>query len=543
MKKMQMLFRGPIVAALVVLSGCSGPQPSTRVVFPDAAINGRKAHMLLDTGSSSTVLFDAGAKRLGLKPTGFTDPVPVSANGENFTAPIPTFRFHAQWYYRLAFVRARIASDGLIGWPEIRDNILVFDADNRTVRAVDKLPPETAGWLKLRVIPDRWLLLEIPLDNGGTGVMEVDTGSFWAVEMTPDEWKKWKSDHPKAALTAHWGGIASFGISRFQVAWANDVKMGALRLTDVPVQDMPESLGSFLQNEAPQAKAEWAIGMYALMRMDLIVDGKNGWAYVHPRSGPGPTYPGVKRPGLTNVASIRNGSVNWTVADNVRLSGDNLFVCSGEYKWSKNDLAGAMADYTHALELNPKNAEACSDRGDLRAFQGDEEGAIADCTHSLELDPTDAYAYSRRGAARVLRGDFSAALSDFNKTIELRPEDSDYERLYRQTLLMRLARTPDDLTNPSIPWKGRWTKTIGLYLAGKLDEKALLAAAKKSDVEPVGGQKCEAYYYIGMMHLSKGDKSAARASFHAARAMVLNDYDEYRFAGAELARLDVLAHR
>ncbi|HEX3718553.1 MAG TPA: tetratricopeptide repeat protein [Verrucomicrobiae bacterium] len=541
MKVLKVLLRGPVLAAAVVLSASAGRQPDTRVVFPVTAINGRPAHLLLDTGSSSSVLFDGGAKRLGLKPTGFTDPVPITADGQTFTAPIPTFRFQTPWYFRLAFVRAKISADGLIGWPEVRDNILVFDADKRVVRSVDKLPPETAGWMKLKVIPSRWLLLEVPMDNGQAGVLEVDTGSFWAVEMPPWEWKQWKADHPKAPLTAHWGGIASFGISRFQVAWADKVKLGALTLTDIPVQNMPASLGTYLRDQAPDAKAEWAIGMYALMRMNLIVDGKNGWAYVHPKPAPGPAYPGVKRPNFKGGGP--DGVANWTVADSVRLSGDSLYVSSGEYKWGKNDFAGALADYDHALALNPNNAEARSDRGDLRAFQGDTQGAIADCTKSIELNPTDPDTYSRRGAAREIRGDFSDAVADYEKVLELRSEDSDYERLYRDSLLWRLGRRPDDLSSASTIWKGRWTKKIGMFLAGKIDERSLLAAARIKDAEPVAGQKCEAWYYIGMFHLSKGDKDDARVSFRASRAVVLNDYDEYRFAGAELARLDAVARR
>jgi lipoprotein NlpI len=104
--------------------------------------------------------------------------------------------------------------------------------------------------------------------------------------------------------------------------------------------------------------------------------------------------------------------------------------------------------------------------------------------------------------------------------------------------LWRLDRTPENAPKTVAAFKGRWTKTIGLFLTGALDEKSLLKAAKKSDVEPVSGQICEAFYYIGMMRLSRGDKAAAYDAFLTCRAFLLKDYDEYQFAGAELARLD-----
>jgi tetratricopeptide (TPR) repeat protein len=485
--------------------------------------------MELDTGSPSLVLYDAGARRLNLKFARVSEPAKVTVGGETFTAPLPIFDL--PWYYRLP--GASCGVDGLVGWPEIRDNILVFDAGRRTIRRIEQLPPETAGWLKLKTVPDRWLLLEAPLADGKTAAILVDTGDPSGFGMMPTQWQEWKAAHPEALLTSHKGDTASFGAYKFQVAWADEIKLGALTLTDLPVENMPPGEATFLQKETPAAKTVWSLGMYALMRMDFIVDWKSGFAYLHPKPPPGPPYPGVKRPGVKNDSEKGR---DWTVAQNVRLSSDNLFVTSGEIKWGKNDFEGALADYTQALELNPNNADACTDRGDARSFLGNQDGAIADYNHALEFNPNNADAYSGRGGARELQGDFSEALSDYDKGIELKPDDSVYERLFRQTLLLRLGRPPGDFSKTVAAWKGGWTKSIGLFLAGKLDEKALLAAAKKSDAEPVAGQNCEAYYYIGMMRLSKGDKAGAREAFQKCRAVVLKDYSEYQFAGAELGR-------
>src|SRR5271170_6283914 len=45
---------------------------------------------------------------------------------------------------------------------------------------------------------------------------------------------------------------------------------------------------------------------------------------------------------------------------------------------AKGDLDGALADYNHAIELDPKNAVAYDDRGLLKQNKGDNDGALAD---------------------------------------------------------------------------------------------------------------------------------------------------------------------
>jgi lipoprotein NlpI len=92
-------------------------------------------------------------------------------------------------------------------------------------------------------------------------------------------------------------------------------------------------------------------------------------------------------------------------------------------------------------------------------------------------------------------------------------------------------------------WRGHWTKTIAQFLSGRMSEKSFLAAARKSDVEPAIGQKCEAHYYIGMMRLANGDKAGARDAFQKSRVIALKDYDEYQFSGAELSRLATVAQQ
>jgi hypothetical protein len=444
-------------------------------------------------------------RRLGLKSVNITEPTQISFDGQTLTAPLPVFRLPL--VFRLAAITKRWApSDGVIGWPEIRDNILVFDADRRIIRGVQQLPPETAGWLKLKVVPGDWLFLEVRMADGKTGVIEVDTGSVFGVEMSPAQWKEWKATHPKSILPSSLGGVGSFGAHLWHMGWADEINLGTLKLTDVVVQDMPATLAAVIQGSDPGARAVWSIGMCALDRMDLVVDAKNGFAYVHPKPPPGPPYPGVERlPGrhaLTNAPVVGG---NWTVANDVRLNGDNLFLLAGNYKLYNENWTDALADFNRALEINPQNAAM----------------------------------YPRRGVARQLAGDYPGAVADYDKCIALKPEASDWARLYRQDLLWRMGRAPEDFSKSLAGFKeGGWTKTLAQFFWGELDEKALLAAAEKSEGEPVSEQRADAYYYIGSMRLSKGEQAGARASFRKCRSAGMKGDDEYHFAGAELERLD-----
>ena len=54
---------------------------------------------------------------------------------------------------------------------------------------------------------------------------------------------------------------------------------------------------------------------------------------------------------------------------------------------SSGDYAGAIEDYTQAIELDPKFAEAYFNRGNAKHSSGDYAGAIEDYTKAIELDP------------------------------------------------------------------------------------------------------------------------------------------------------------
>ena len=530
------VFRGlPAWAAAVLLAGCASEPATPRVVFTGLAINGRPVQMMLDTGAASTVLYSTAAKRAGLNFTvprpaipagafeivaGMSEPARVTMGSQAFTTRLPVFSVPPS-----QALRSRALRDGVIGWPEVRDNILLFDAADSTVLSVAQLPQETSEWLKLKVRPHDTLLLETPLSDGKTGLILVDTGAPQGVQLAPEQWQETRAAHPEAPVNIVNHSTWSTGSFAARAMWANEIKLGALTLTGMPVENMPPSEAAWITKACPGAEVAGVIGLAALNRVDLVVDGENGFAYLRPKR--------------SNGSPLHGGAGDWRVAENVRLSCDHLLVRSGIDECSSGNFDAAIADYSRALAINPKNAEAYANRALARLEKGDSAGAASDDTCALEFDPKNPGIYAGRALARQILGAFSGAVSDYDKVIELSAGDSPGARLHRQILLRRLGRPEaEGFAKNVAAWKDGWSKSLGLFVAGQLDEQGLLAAVEKKDGKPALNQQCEAFYYIGMERLFHGDKAGAQEFFQRAVGTGVRGYIEYQFANAELARLN-----
>ena len=56
---------------------------------------------------------------------------------------------------------------------------------------------------------------------------------------------------------------------------------------------------------------------------------------------------------------------------------------------ARGDADGALADYSAALDVNPRYVEAYNNRATVRRARGDLDGAIADYVRALALVPPD----------------------------------------------------------------------------------------------------------------------------------------------------------
>jgi lipoprotein NlpI len=95
---------------------------------------------------------------------------------------------------------------------------------------------------------------------------------------------------------------------------------------------------------------------------------------------------------------------------------------------AKGDPDHAIADYTEAIRLDPKFAQAYGSRGNVYLDdKGDLDRAIADYSEMIRLDPKEARIYNNRGLAYVAKGDSDRAITDYTQAIRLNP---DYVKAY-----------------------------------------------------------------------------------------------------------------
>jgi len=211
----------------------------------------------------------------------------------------------------------------------------------------------------------------------------------------------------------------------------------------------------------------------------------------------------------------------------------------GNAKINTGELDEAIADHSKAIELDPTRRAPYINRGVAKIDKGDLEGAIADYSKAIALDPKAAAAYFNRGNARLQKGDVTGALGDFDQAVQLAKDDAAYAR-FAQFLVNSRQKTGQpvaELATAVHRMKPGWKQSLGLFLIGELPEASLFDLATQGDVKTVREHKCEAYYYAGATRLLKGDPTAAQGLFEKSVATQLHSYSEFQFARAELTRL------
>jgi hypothetical protein len=169
--------------------------------------------------------------------------------------------------------------DGVVGWGGLRRNIWVIRCNEKRLSIMTELPKDfdARQWTKYDLLKDAPYLAFRPARGEGQNMaVIIDTGHGGGITLSPENWKKWRQEHANrpATLEAVW--MPASGMTVNEVCWADELTLGSFSLKDVPVSQ-DSLLGKGIDKDY-----QAAIGLFALTRMDVITDWRNGSLYVRP---------------------------------------------------------------------------------------------------------------------------------------------------------------------------------------------------------------------------------------------------------------------
>ena len=212
---------------------------------------------------------------------------------------------------------------------------------------------------------------------------------------------------------------------------------------------------------------------------------------------------------------------------------------------SPDELARAQADFDAEVRFWVEQfdgAMALVERGREKEKKGDLDGALGDYTRAIEIDPRNDAAYGLRGTAKLRSRDLPGAARDLQKKLEIAP--TSYYALF--LLFLAQALGPDGEAKALTTMKasmaargkpiesGSWVEKMSDFLQGKITAQDFEQAADASPEKDRMGNRCEAYFYTGMVAWIRGDKAAAVKLLERCVATKLDLYTEFTLAQAVL---------
>lgn len=223
-------------------------------------------------------------------------------------------------------------------------------------------------------------------------------------------------------------------------------------------------------------------------------------------------------------------------ATGLELADGHAFYVRGAAYFGKGDLERAIADYDHAIRLNPTDKRALAYRALAYRIKGKLDGAIRDYDRIVQLDPRDARAYRSRAMVYWEGGSFSQSLNDLDQAIWLDPKNP-YSALWREIVAWR-SRQPSQLAEAVAQVDmTKWPAPIVNLLLGSATLEQVLGAVDDSDPQKRKAQMCETNFYATELALQRGAKDDAQRLFDRAAADCPKTFVERHAANVELAAL------
>jgi tetratricopeptide (TPR) repeat protein len=207
------------------------------------------------------------------------------------------------------------------------------------------------------------------------------------------------------------------------------------------------------------------------------------------------------------------------------------------YRYRKHMTDKAIADYSRALTIEPSDIANRTSRAEAYEQIGRNDLAAADYDALIQFNPGDAFGYQARGRLNLVLGRNAAAAADLAKAITLKPKDA------RAVVWLHLARerlgTDDQAelqANSAKLDRAAWPAPAVGFIAGKMTDDDLIAAAAKGDSAAKPARTCDALIVLAQDDLSKGRKTEGVLRLQRAEQICAPDTSESHLARADLVR-------
>ncbi len=114
----------------------------------------------------------------------------------------------------------------------------------------------------------------------------IDTGNDDGVLLSPTRWRAWLAAHPSERRTTHAAAIYGQPLKIHEGSWADTLDINGLVLRGVPVREADPAYLRLAVNDREIV----VLGLAALKRLELILDGRNRTAYAKPSATPPPRF-------------------------------------------------------------------------------------------------------------------------------------------------------------------------------------------------------------------------------------------------------------
>jgi lipoprotein NlpI/predicted aspartyl protease len=551
-----------------------------RLPVIDGEINGNKIGVLLDTGAYASLITKAAAERLGL-PTQSTSEWMAGFGGASrvYMTRIQELRIGAavrtHYRVRVGGERPIAGVDFILGDDFFKDVDLEFDYAKGVVRLFRPLDCKgvalaywDSGALRLPLEDEDKIVVPITV-NGRAARALVDSGasssmvdlSFAArVGLTPET--------PGVAASHCASGLGSEGVR----SWV--AKFDTVTLDEETIRDPRLQIADFMPDLSfgRDRHPEVILGTDFLRAHRMLVSRSQRMVYFSYTGGL--VFPAT--PGLECDDRGRGKGVKEALADYDQQIAKNpgdakALLNRGLLRLRQGELAGSLADLDAVIRLEPGNAVALSARAGARAGLKDYEGALADSDAAIANGMLTAQMHVTRAWLRRAQGDYARAIEELGEALKLEPgnraarrgralylfqtgrfeaAESDFAKLITgapsdgfNAIWLYLSRARRGLEGRAALEQAagtlkdvEWPAPVMLYLLGRLDREALLAAAANAQEPKRKGQECEARFYLAQSLIAAGHANDARPLLEAARDACPRDFIEYDAALVELAK-------